>query len=182
MGIWGWVSSLAGRRSRPADSDDCTQSYGGYLTSKVIETNTSVFTLGMSVAPVTDWRYYDTICSSPVVTVRQSGADIFARGADTERYMSTPQLNPEGYRNSSVMKMEGFKHADFALAHGSGDDNGMGRASAPRSAQGLMAFWCRCHFSSPLSQHRCVARSLDCRSCAVRITVLDHLERSLTRF
>lgn len=43
--------------------------------------------------------------------------------ADTERYMSTPQLNPEGYHNSSITEMEGFKHASFALAHGSGDDN-----------------------------------------------------------
>jgi dipeptidyl aminopeptidase B len=38
--------------------------------------------------------------------------------------MSTPQLNPVGYRNSSVKDMEGFKNVDFALAHGSGDDNG----------------------------------------------------------
>lgn len=38
--------------------------------------------------------------------------------------MSTPQLNPVGYRNSSVRDMEGFRHLDFALAHGSGDDNG----------------------------------------------------------
>ncbi|GAA5898899.1 hypothetical protein JCM5296_004413 [Sporobolomyces johnsonii] len=84
VGIWGW-------------------SYGGFLTSKVIEANSSVFQLGMAVAPVTDWQYYDSIY--------------------TERYMSTPKLNREGYANSSVSRMDGFKHADFALAHGSGDDN-----------------------------------------------------------
>ncbi|GAA6041035.1 hypothetical protein JCM8097_004686 [Rhodosporidiobolus ruineniae] len=84
VGIWGW-------------------SYGGFLTTKVIEANSSVFQLGMAVAPVTDWRYYDSVY--------------------TERYMSTPQLNPQGYRNSSVHEMDGFKHAVYALAHGTGDDN-----------------------------------------------------------
>ncbi|CEQ43140.1 SPOSA6832_05038, partial [Sporobolomyces salmonicolor] len=79
------------------------QSFGGFLTAKVIEANSSVFQLGMAVAPVTDWQYYDSIY--------------------TERYMSTPKLNPGGYANSSVSRMDGFKHADFALAHGSGDDN-----------------------------------------------------------
>ncbi|GAA5989679.1 hypothetical protein JCM5350_001661 [Sporobolomyces pararoseus] len=84
VGIWGW-------------------SYGGFLTTKVIEANSSVFQLGMAVAPVTDWRYYDSVY--------------------TERYMSTPQLNRVGYENSSVHEMDGFNHAHYALAHGSGDDN-----------------------------------------------------------
>ncbi|KAK4055942.1 Dipeptidyl peptidase 4 [Microbotryomycetes sp. JL221] len=84
IGIWGW-------------------SFGGYLVTKIVELNETVLGLAMSVAPVTDWRFYDSIY--------------------TERYMSTPQLNPVGYRNSSVRKMEGFKNVEFALAHGSGDDN-----------------------------------------------------------
>ncbi|KAM0756671.1 hypothetical protein T439DRAFT_321362 [Meredithblackwellia eburnea MCA 4105] len=84
VGIWGW-------------------SYGGYLTSKVVETNSSVYTLAVAVAPVTDWRYYDTIY--------------------TERYMSTPDINLQGYVNSSVHDMAGFHNIDFLLAHGSGDDN-----------------------------------------------------------
>ncbi|BGP31575.1 Dipeptidyl peptidase 4 [Rhodotorula toruloides] len=84
IGVWGW-------------------SYGGFLTSKIIETNSSVFSLGMAVAPVTDWRLYDSLY--------------------TERYMYTPAHNPVGYMNSSVHEMDGFKHAHFALAHGSGDDN-----------------------------------------------------------
>lgn len=37
--------------------------------------------------------------------------------------MATPETNSVGYRNSSIRNMEGFKHVDFALAHGSGDDN-----------------------------------------------------------
>ncbi|GAA6026398.1 hypothetical protein JCM10207_000164, partial [Rhodosporidiobolus poonsookiae] len=84
IAIWGW-------------------SFGGFLTTKVIESNSSVFQLGMAVAPVTDWRYYDSIY--------------------TERYMSTPDKNPDGYFNSSVHEMDGFNHATFALAHGTGDDN-----------------------------------------------------------
>jgi dipeptidyl aminopeptidase len=79
-------------------------SYGGYLTSRVIETNTTAFSLGIAVAPVTDWRYYDTIY--------------------TERYMGTLEENEAGYTKSAVTNMEGFKHADFLLMHGSGDDNG----------------------------------------------------------
>ncbi|SCV67402.1 BQ2448_5013 [Microbotryum intermedium] len=84
LGIWGW-------------------SYGGYLTAKVVETSSSLFTLAMSVAPVTDWRYYDSVY--------------------TERYMSTPKLNGEGYKKAAVVDMEGFKKLDYLLAHGSGDDN-----------------------------------------------------------
>lgn len=37
--------------------------------------------------------------------------------------MSTPALNPQGYANSTVADMTGFKNMDFLLAHGSGDDN-----------------------------------------------------------
>lgn len=51
---------------------------------------------------------------------------------DTERYMSTPKLNPVGYQESGVVQMDGFKHADFALAHGSGDDNGESHLSRRR--------------------------------------------------
>ncbi|GAA5872183.1 hypothetical protein JCM8547_003828 [Rhodosporidiobolus lusitaniae] len=84
IGIWGW-------------------SYGGFLTTKVIEANSSVFSLGMAVAPVSDWRYYDSVY--------------------TERYMGKPDDNPAGYRNSSVHEMDGFNHATYVLAHGTGDDN-----------------------------------------------------------
>ena len=84
IGIWGW-------------------SYGGYMTCKTLEADSGIFTLGMAVAPVTDWRYYDSIY--------------------TERYMRTPEENPEGYERSAVNNMTGFGNADFLLAHGTGDDN-----------------------------------------------------------
>ena len=82
IGIWGW-------------------SYGGYLTSKVIETNSGSFSLGMAVAPVTDWRFYDTVYS--------------------ERFMKTPQMNPEGYKKSAVLKMDGFENFNFLIIHGTAD-------------------------------------------------------------
>ncbi|KAJ9106205.1 hypothetical protein QFC21_001349 [Naganishia friedmannii] len=84
IGIWGW-------------------SYGGFLTSKVIEADSGVISLGMAVAPVTNWLYYDSIY--------------------TERYMSTPTDNMAGYISSAVNNVTAFEHSDFLLAHGSGDDN-----------------------------------------------------------
>lgn len=74
------------------------------MTSKVIEANAGVHTLGMAVAPVTSWRLYDSVY--------------------TERYMGLPENNAGGYVNASVTKMDGFREASFLLAHGSGDDNG----------------------------------------------------------
>ena len=41
----------------------------------------------------------------------------------TERYMSTPALNPTGYDNASISNVTGFRNANYLLAHGSGDDN-----------------------------------------------------------
>ncbi|KAI8613283.1 dipeptidyl peptidase IV N-terminal region-domain-containing protein [Chytriomyces sp. MP71] len=84
IAIWGW-------------------SYGGFLASKVIEADSGVITTGVAVAPVTDWKFYDSIY--------------------TERYMKTPLMNPKGYETSAVSNMSGFKNADFLLVHGTGDDN-----------------------------------------------------------
>ena len=84
IGVWGW-------------------SFGGYLTSKLIERDSGIFNLGMSVAPVTSWRFYDSIY--------------------TERYMKTPSLNSDGYDEASVHVTDGFRHSHFLLAQGSGDDN-----------------------------------------------------------
>ncbi|KAL1923496.1 uncharacterized protein VTP21DRAFT_8476 [Calcarisporiella thermophila] len=84
IAIWGW-------------------SYGGYMTSKVIEANSRVFKAGIAVAPVTDWRLYDSIY--------------------TERYMKTPEANPEGYKKSAVVNTEGFGNSSFLLVHGTADDN-----------------------------------------------------------
>lgn len=80
-------------------------SYGGYLTAKVIERNSTAIRTGLAVAPVTDWRYYDTIY--------------------TERYMGTLESNGGGYDKASVTDMDGFRDANFLFMHGSGDDNGV---------------------------------------------------------
>ncbi len=83
IGIWGW-------------------SYGGYMSSYAL-THSTRFRVGVAVAPVTDWRNYDSIY--------------------TERFMGTPQDDPEGYRVSSVVEAAKHLHGSFLLVHGSIDDN-----------------------------------------------------------
>lgn len=84
IGIWGW-------------------SYGGYMASLGVSKGADVFKMGIAVAPVTNWRYYDTIY--------------------TERYMRTPQENAEGYDdNSPINHVDKIKGA-YLLVHGSADDN-----------------------------------------------------------
>jgi dipeptidyl-peptidase-4 len=63
----------------------------------------TLFKMGMAVAPVTDWRLYDSIY--------------------TERYMRAPAENPEGYRRSSPQLLVGGLASRFLLVHGTGDDN-----------------------------------------------------------
>lgn len=83
--IWGW-------------------SFGGFLTLKVLEAGSAVFQYGMAVAPVTDWRFYDSIY--------------------TERYMGTVEDNLAGYGQTAVQHVEGFRNASrFLIMHGTGDDN-----------------------------------------------------------
>jgi len=78
-------------------------SYGGYMSSLCMTKGAEYFKLGIAVAPVTNWRYYDSIY--------------------TERFMRTPQENPDGYDDNSpinhVDKLEGH----FLLIHGGADDN-----------------------------------------------------------
>ncbi|SCU88040.1 LADA_0E07800g1_1 [Lachancea dasiensis] len=80
-------------------------SYGGYLTLKTLEKDAGqTFKYGMSVAPVTDWRLYDSVY--------------------TERYMHTPQENKAGYAKAKVHNATALGGANrFLLMHGSGDDN-----------------------------------------------------------
>jgi dipeptidyl-peptidase-4 len=84
VGIWGW-------------------SYGGYMSSLCLTKGAEQFKMAIAVAPVTNWRFYDSIY--------------------TERYMNTPQENASGYDDNSpinhVDKMEGA----YLLVHGSADDN-----------------------------------------------------------
>lgn len=77
-------------------------SYGGYSTVYAL-THSDYFKLGIAGAPVTDWRHYDSIY--------------------TERYMATPQENPEGYRESSALEGAGNIKGRLLLLHGAIDDN-----------------------------------------------------------
>lgn len=80
-------------------------SYGGYLTLKTLERDAGkTFKYGLSVAPVTDWRFYDSVY--------------------TERYMYTPQENLDGYKKSRVNNVTSIGQVKrFLLMHGTGDDN-----------------------------------------------------------
>lgn len=77
-------------------------SFGGYITAYAL-THSDLFTAGIAGAPVTDWRDYDTIY--------------------TERYMSTPQANPEGYKRTSAVEGAGNLTGRLLIAHGDIDDN-----------------------------------------------------------
>jgi dipeptidyl-peptidase-4 len=78
-------------------------SYGGYMTLEALFNTGGAFKVGLSDAPVTDWKLYDTIY--------------------TERYMGTPQNNPDGYKNSSPVNQSADVKGLLMLVHGTGDDN-----------------------------------------------------------
>jgi len=84
IGIWGW-------------------SYGGFLSALCILQGTDVFSTAISVAPVTNWRYYDNIY--------------------TERFMQKPQDNAAGYDENSPINLAGQLKGKYLLIHGTGDDN-----------------------------------------------------------
>ncbi|MCK0161593.1 S9 family peptidase [Allomuricauda sp. F6463D] len=83
-GIWGW-------------------SYGGFMSTNCILKGNDTFEMAIAVAPVTSWRFYDTIY--------------------TERYMQTPQENPTGYDDNSPFNYPELLKGKYLLVHGSGDDN-----------------------------------------------------------
>lgn len=78
-------------------------SYGGFETLLCMTKGADVFSAGISVAPVTNWRYYDTIY--------------------TERFMQTPEENASGYDDNSPVFFADLLEGDLLLVHGSGDDN-----------------------------------------------------------
>lgn len=84
IAIWGW-------------------SYGGYMTLMSMSRGNGAFKAGIAVAPVTDWRYYDSIY--------------------TERYMRTPQENSAGYDQSSAVNLAEKLQGRLLLVHGTADDN-----------------------------------------------------------
>lgn len=84
IGIWGW-------------------SFGGYMSSLAITKGADTFKMAIAVAPVTSWRFYDTIY--------------------TERYLQTPQENPSGYDENSPINFTDKIKGKYLLVHGTGDDN-----------------------------------------------------------
>ena len=83
IGIWGW-------------------SYGGYMSSLCLFKGNDIFKTAMAVAPVTNWKYYDSIY--------------------TERYMQTPEENSGYDENSPISHVDSLK-GNYLLIHGTGDDN-----------------------------------------------------------
>lgn len=84
IGAWGW-------------------SYGGYMTSLLMTKGADFFKAAIAVAPVTNWKYYDTIY--------------------TERYLQTPQLNPKGYEENSPINYTNLMKGNYLIVHGTTDDN-----------------------------------------------------------
>lgn len=84
IGIWGW-------------------SFGGFMSSNCLFQASNVFKTAIAVAPVTSWRFYDTIY--------------------TERFMTTPQENPMGYDENSPITHAHKLNGNYLLIHGTADDN-----------------------------------------------------------
>jgi dipeptidyl-peptidase-4 len=84
IGIWGW-------------------SFGGFMSANCILKGNDIFKMAIAVAPVTNWRFYDSIY--------------------TERYMQTPQENASGYDDNSPINFADQLKGKFLLIHGSADDN-----------------------------------------------------------
>ena len=84
LGVWGW-------------------SYGGYMSSLTLFKGNDVFKTAIAVAPVSNWRYYDTVY--------------------TERYMGLPQDNGSGYDDNSPVSHTDKLKGNYLLIHGTGDDN-----------------------------------------------------------
>ncbi|MBR3428422.1 MAG: S9 family peptidase [Bacteroidales bacterium] len=78
-------------------------SYGGFMAANGITKGADVISTAVSVAPVTNWRYYDNVY--------------------TERFMRTPQENPDGYDLNSPVHNTSMIKGNYLLCHGSGDDN-----------------------------------------------------------
>lgn len=78
-------------------------SYGGYMSSLCITKGADVFKTAIAVAPVTNWKYYNTIY--------------------TERYLRTPAENKAGYEDNSPINFVSQMKGNFLIVHGTGDDN-----------------------------------------------------------
>ena len=78
-------------------------SYGGFMASNCLFKGADVFKMAIAVAPVTNWRFYDSIY--------------------TERYLQTPQENASGYDENSPINHVSKLKGNFLLIHGTADDN-----------------------------------------------------------
>ena len=78
-------------------------SYGGFMSSNCLFKGADVFKMAIAVAPVTNWRFYDSVY--------------------TERYMQTPQENASGYDENSPINHVSKLKGNFLLIHGTADDN-----------------------------------------------------------
>jgi len=78
-------------------------SYGGYQTLYTMSQKGHPFKAGIAIAPVTDWRLYDS--------------------AYTERYMRRPQVNDRGYNEASLLNKAADLTGKVLIIHGTGDDN-----------------------------------------------------------
>lgn len=78
-------------------------SYGGYETLMCVTEPNSPYAAAVAIAPVTDWRYYDTVYA--------------------ERYMRTPQQNEDGYRDSAPINRTARLECPILLMYGTSDDN-----------------------------------------------------------
>ncbi|MEN8138496.1 MAG: S9 family peptidase, partial [Bacteroidota bacterium] len=78
-------------------------SYGGYMSSLAMTKGADIFKAGIAVAPVTNWRFYDSVY--------------------TERYMQLPEENADGYDNNSPINHVSKLKGSYLLIHGSSDDN-----------------------------------------------------------
>ncbi len=78
-------------------------SYGGFMATLCMTKGADIFDVGVAVAPVTNWKYYDNIY--------------------TERFMRTPQENPDGYEDNSPINFTDQMEGKFLLIHGTADDN-----------------------------------------------------------
>jgi dipeptidyl-peptidase-4 len=78
-------------------------SYGGYMSSLCLFKGNDVFKSAIAIAPVTNWKWYDSIY--------------------TERYMRTPQENKDGYEDNSPINFVERLKGNYLLVHGITDDN-----------------------------------------------------------
>jgi dipeptidyl-peptidase-4 len=84
IGIWGW-------------------SFGGHMSTNSLLKGNDIFSMAIAVAPVTSWRFYDSVY--------------------TERFLRTPQENPAGYDENSPINYPEKLQGNYLLVHGTGDDN-----------------------------------------------------------